>query len=36
MGYENNGVSYRDAVRKVFEINGKALPDDVSGIIFED
>ena len=36
MGYENNGVSYRDAVRKVFEINGKELPDERFGIDFED
>lgn len=36
MGYENNGVKYRDAVRKVFEINGKKLPDVIIGKDFED
>lgn len=28
MAYESNGVQYRDVVRKIFEMNGKKLPDE--------
>lgn len=28
MGYENNGVPYRDALRKVLKVNGLYLPDE--------
>lgn len=34
MGYTNNGVEYRDAVRKVMAVTGKELPDESGEILF--
>lgn len=34
MNYENHGVKYRDAIRKVLEVNGKHLPDEKPADLF--
>ena len=34
MAYTNNGVEYRDAVRKVMAVTGKELPDESGEILF--
>ena len=34
MDYTNNGVKYRDAIRKIFDRMGKELPDESGEIFF--
>lgn len=36
MDYTNNGVKYRDAVRKIFHRRGKELPDESGRIYFKE
>lgn len=36
MNYENNGVKYRDAMRKVLVVNGLYLPDEKPSDLFSD
>lgn len=35
MGYTNNGVTYREALRKVLAVNGLCLPDEKDGKLFD-
>jgi hypothetical protein len=35
MGFENNGVSYRDALRDVLKVNGLYLPDEKPKDLFD-
>lgn len=36
MKYENNGVTYREALRKMMMVNGKYLPDEEPLSLFND
>jgi hypothetical protein len=36
MSYTNNGVTYREALRKVLSVNGLYLPDERPAELFKD